>query len=576
MFKKEFHVKPRTALRSSSCRQLLKEAKALYPSGWETETETSVKSPIPEKLQSAKFISHIGEKGEIFYNNEDEPVWFKAEFGGSGGQRFVPTVYTLWEFPFLLPAIWTTPSVIEKLANGADLMVPGIIVPDKGLPELAKGTVVAICCPENPAAVQAVGVLTFDTKGIENIEGAKGKAVLVAHVYKDYLWKSGSKRQMPDGTEQSSNVEDEDTKVEAGEDVKAAADGGEKTEEISPRKMDALLLIALKQLMATVLDEQHASSLLPLNASTFYSGYLVSNAPYRKEVDIKKSSYKKLVKFLKAMDKQGMIKLKDIQGVVHIKSFNWKHPDMADYVPYRVSSVTGSFAADNNIQGNHSDAKGDKDVKQTIRVVELFKPPKALLPLFGDVGAQSESGYFSRQETRNIVESYITGRDLIDSRNPRMVKLDHRLCDGLMNKEEYSKYHTYPRDKLHQRLQERLVLYTQVQIPGQSASPVKAGSPALVNILCEKKMGNKVVTRVTGLELYDIDPAAIAKELKTSCATSTSSDPIPGKKNAYQVFVQGHHSSAVCKLLEKWGLPMQLVSVVDKSGKGKKNKTNLK
>lgn len=37
-------------------------------------------------------------------------------------------MYFLWKFPDILPKFYTHHSVFNKLANGADLMLPGVIV----------------------------------------------------------------------------------------------------------------------------------------------------------------------------------------------------------------------------------------------------------------------------------------------------------------------------------------------------------------------------------------------------------------------------------------------------------------
>lgn len=49
------------------------------------------------------------------------PVFFEI----ADHERLLPTVYTLWQVPELVPYFTTFPQVLLKLANGADLMVPG-------------------------------------------------------------------------------------------------------------------------------------------------------------------------------------------------------------------------------------------------------------------------------------------------------------------------------------------------------------------------------------------------------------------------------------------------------------------
>ncbi|KAJ2779842.1 hypothetical protein GGI15_003752 [Coemansia interrupta] len=524
----------------------------------------------------AKFVSHVGEKGEIFYDDAGTPVWFKAEIHGDIKTPVLlfPTVYTLWKFPETLPIIWTSSYAVEKLINGADLMIPGLIVPPGGMADMKRGDIVAVCCPGSLGA-QAVGVLTFDTKDVYSVSGAKGKAVLIAHTYKDHLWESGSKEEPPEivgeHTDDTEGTSDEQPVAGSVLSERHEDDTGhrEQGDEVTAAEMDVLLMNALKQVMATVLDSEHAAGLLPLNASTLYSNYMVPNGPRGITLDIKRSTYKKLAKFLKAAEKLGLIKLKDIRGELHIKTLEWSHREVASFEPYRVGRARGGdrppeSASTSNNTGGSSGGAG------MIQIIELLKPSRDLVPLFGDVGARTESGFFSRQEARGVLEQYIKKHELVNPNNPRMIKLDHFVCDGLLAKEEHSKLSEMARDKLHGRLQEKMTLYTQIVVPGRAPGAPKIGNPTAVEIACEKKMGSKVLTRIAGLEAYDIDPAAVAKDLRTMCASSTGVDPIPGKKNAQSVHVQGHQVAAVSKLLEKRGIPAHLLKVTDKTGKAPK------
>ena len=75
---------------------------------------------------------------------------------------FFPTVYTLWKYPQLLPFLTTWTPVMQRIANGADLMLPGVITDEeKGMRaycdgRLAKGDLVSINLHTNRAPV-AVG-----------------------------------------------------------------------------------------------------------------------------------------------------------------------------------------------------------------------------------------------------------------------------------------------------------------------------------------------------------------------------------------------------------------------------------
>ena len=42
-----------------------------------------------------------------------------------------PSLWTLWQYPQMLPTLTTSSVVLSRLANGADLMLPGVIVDEK-------------------------------------------------------------------------------------------------------------------------------------------------------------------------------------------------------------------------------------------------------------------------------------------------------------------------------------------------------------------------------------------------------------------------------------------------------------
>jgi translation initiation factor 2D len=103
-------------------------------------------------------------------------------------QRFHP-VYTLWERA-ILPIIYTPTSVVPRLLEGADLMIPGIIFGEnEDLPAIPQHGLVSIA--QRHGNIVAVGKMALDSQEIK--AAAKGKAVVVIHTYKDALWRMGSK-----------------------------------------------------------------------------------------------------------------------------------------------------------------------------------------------------------------------------------------------------------------------------------------------------------------------------------------------------------------------------------------------
>lgn len=72
---------------------------------------------------------------------------------------------------------------------------------------------------------------------------------------------------------------------------------------------------------------------LPLLTSTFLGSHMFSCCPEGRQLDIKKSSYKKLSKFLQQMQQEQIIQVKELsKGVESIVAVDWKHPRITSFV----------------------------------------------------------------------------------------------------------------------------------------------------------------------------------------------------------------------------------------------------
>lgn len=64
------------------------------------------------------------------------------------------TVYALWTVPELLPAFMLKGGEVSRfIIGGADVMFPGIYVPEDGLPSFSAGEPWAVKVPGNPAPI---------------------------------------------------------------------------------------------------------------------------------------------------------------------------------------------------------------------------------------------------------------------------------------------------------------------------------------------------------------------------------------------------------------------------------------
>uniref|UniRef100_A0A8C3T1C2 Eukaryotic translation initiation factor 2D n=1 Tax=Chelydra serpentina TaxID=8475 RepID=A0A8C3T1C2_CHESE len=186
MFSKAFRVKSNTAIKGSDRRKLRTDVAAAFPAL--SSEQLSELVPNREELNIVKLYAHKGDAVTVYTNNRN-PVLFEME------KTLYPTVYTLWSYPDLLPAFSTWPPVLQRLAGGADLMLPGVMVPSCGLPQVQQGTLCAITLVGNRAPV-AVGVATMSTAEML-AAGMKGKGFTVLHSYTDHLWGFGDKSYPP-------------------------------------------------------------------------------------------------------------------------------------------------------------------------------------------------------------------------------------------------------------------------------------------------------------------------------------------------------------------------------------------
>lgn len=161
---------------------------------------------LPDNTQSARFTTTAGKdlkqiSGTLYVGKHSgQPqrvLWIKLE------DRLLPTVYTLWMNPGLVPLLHTPDVVLQKLRGGADLMTPGLARGPPFPPKATKGSVVAIASLEKPNVPMVVGVCEIDVASLQQVRGAKGHAVRGEHWDGDEIWAwsqggSGSGGSAPD------------------------------------------------------------------------------------------------------------------------------------------------------------------------------------------------------------------------------------------------------------------------------------------------------------------------------------------------------------------------------------------
>lgn len=331
MFKRAPQTKPATPLRSSTRRHLLSHLVSLYPVLAHAPPELIARL-LPEGTKQCNALTSTGTK-VLIYSEPDvgaksgQALWFEAgsENGAwmntakGGGRKskasalheVLPTIYTLWLVPNLLPVLPTWAQVIDPaLLGGSALMVPGLIPPPHTYASSSthptippKNALVSIVAhPGN--APQVLARLEMDMQEVIKLreQGGKGKAAVVLHAYKDGLWGLGGAEGMGtlpesvqplESTSEVGEGEEEGAEALNGAMAEASLNDAEAAAQhntgdqggaappgstFTTSEVDAILHIALLSAIQEVALSQD-SALFPISASAFYSSHVLPHRP---------------------------------------------------------------------------------------------------------------------------------------------------------------------------------------------------------------------------------------------------------------------------------------------------------
>ncbi|KAK7068948.1 Eukaryotic translation initiation factor 2D [Halocaridina rubra] len=592
MFTKPFKIKSQTQLKGSDRKKLRVELSQAFPL-LTAEDFTSL-VPNKEDVSLVRVHCYKGENVHV-YQAQKDPIFFTVE----KEKIFFPTVYTLWKYPDIMHSFTTHPPVIDVLLGGADLMLPGIVTKGNMNPrtygKFEKGFPVCINTTDNKAP-QAVGTTAHDNMDMY-MAARQGKGVNILHVFRDQLWEMGTKSLAPnlgvprimmeadkevkdreDVSKESSNqlIKSEEL-VETGsenvtEDMKAlelleetqtqdnileaAAECGASQEQDAvlsgPELMDKLLLHCFLKSWKTSAKKVE----LPILTSNFYRLHMIPACPDGQSLDIKKSSYKKLSKFLNAMAKNDIIAVKEFpKGIENITNINWEHEDIK------------SFIVDNE----------ETTMKPVTKNENAFVPPviEELYQVSGDTiqfykaNGLSKGDALSTADVRRIVTEYIKKKGL-QKDGDKVVTLDKLLHEAVVNKKEGFK-ETLRWDEIFSRMLGKMS--PAVKISRENAIPViRKGKLEPIEIVVAKRTGNKKVTLVYNASVYGIDENEFAHQVQVGVAASTSVGPAENKPQGMtQVLIQGNQVAFIAKLLlETYRLPRKYIRGLELAQKKKK------
>lgn len=334
-------------------------------------------------------------------------------------------------------------------------------------------------------------------------------------------------------------------------------------------------------------DPNHGVS-FPLHQSLAISNFVLPYLPITSpsqasSLQIKKTSWKNAKKFIKALDKTKLLKSKDRDGgECVILDIDWDNAQVTTFVPYKLPKKSTPGGESSGSGGGKAIAADisphDNSIGQELKMINLFRPKSQLAPIF-EAASSDPKGLYLPSELRSLTLAYIDSEQLVSDTNKRLVRIDPVLANAVFDGSspldaEVLAKGSVPRDALVDRITTLCAPFWALLRNSETREEVKAkaGQAPKIHITLETRSGNKTVTKLSGVEVFHINPQPLAEELQKACAGSASVNQLVGsspKNPVQEIMVQGPQRDAVVKALERRGVRRQWVEVLDKT-KGKK------
>ncbi|KAF7964973.1 hypothetical protein HWV62_1294, partial [Athelia sp. TMB] len=426
MFQQPLKLKTSVHLQPYDRRLLKQRVLRAFPGIGEVEL-------VPTELMLAKFRTHLNERGiawlsewkVVYLGPNGDPLWFTV---GQDSEEIIPTVYTLWKKPDLLPTLTTFSEEIPALTVAHRKQV--IEIP--ATPPLQPDQLVAIAQDYSARGAPkagpplVVGRMAVSGEELRVLVQGQGKykkkhAVAVVHTCRDSLWEIGTDASVPEPRD-ISNAEAESE----GEDI--ASLHGEATAEATPEEVTSILRTALLQSISTSFLTLPPGT-FPIPAVVFYTTHILPFRPahvsFITPIDIKCSSHKSLTTFLKAAEKEGLLQLKERRMHKHMEllvvDVDPKHHDVAAHHVYiTLKDVEGKRAA--------KEVKTEKKAKKVKEMkIEEYQKASEKAVAFVEAAGGDASSLYTMPELEGLISGYIASQSLTNEHNQAFVDVDELL-----------------------------------------------------------------------------------------------------------------------------------------------------
>jgi PUA domain protein len=174
MFKKIIDVGNQVQLTKTDLKDVKKGLTSAFPG-----LEPYMEEILPKKAVFYGMRLKSNEKADL-YIYDGNIICFKK------GKEYIPTLWLLHQYPFILPKYQVDKGAIKFVLSGANIMCPGLTSPGAKMEDVDVGALVAIHAEGKEHAI-AIGITTMSTKDIRTIN--KDIGVNNVHYVGDDLWK---------------------------------------------------------------------------------------------------------------------------------------------------------------------------------------------------------------------------------------------------------------------------------------------------------------------------------------------------------------------------------------------------
>ncbi|EFA81120.1 hypothetical protein PPL_05956 [Heterostelium album PN500] len=536
--------------------------KKTFQVGSQSLVRGSDKKKLKEKLvQTYRPNVSIEQLDQVIQNKRDlglvklqnQPVQLYCQVGDPLVFEYQGVLYPTTKIPTMLPRIIIHPPVFNYIANGADLMFAGIVNLED-FPDTV-GTVVSIVLNGSLSPV-AVGYVLPHTQ-MDRAQ-VNGKALSIIHYINDALWEYGTKeidftiiqqqesesvaatelttQSMNDltlnettttTTNNNNNEDDDNDTMDTSEDstttTTTTSTNGDSIVAVTKEEMDSIVHISfMGAIKFGVIDSE-----LPLPLKTFFNKYMLYYAPAdTHEINVNKSSYKKVSKLIDAMKKKKVDRFK--------RTFT-------RYKSFELGNIVGDKQQLEEENKEATYGTYDSDSIPLKSVQDVFPLPKSIV----DYAKLKELPY-----KKNLAMEYV--KEVIDAKSSTFV-LDE-VCAPMVKQSggtSIGKNQFFNQIKQHLSPRFMEIINVQNDIKYLPFKQIEIHS---------RKISNKFVIEVTGLETFSISPKELAKDGMKAFAASTTLAPF--SKTSQMVKIQGNDTDRISKYIqEQYSVPAIYIDI---------------